>query len=121
MFYAAEQIFYGLNTAYVEKTGQSFRKSCSTISNYTFYMCSGSVVVGPLVCNHEITGSHPIPVRFESNVSALLERSINCTMAWVADRQVRAMLYATLAVKLTSVDSRRVGNSQPLGWSAQGR
>ena len=51
-----------------------------------------------LVCNHEVTGSNPTPVRFESNVSALSELSINCTMAWVADRQVRAMLYATLAV-----------------------
>ena len=29
---------------------------------------------------------HPIPVRFESNVSALSELSINCTMACVADR-----------------------------------
>ena len=48
--------------------------------------------------NHEVTGSNPTPVRFESNVSALSELSINCTMAWVADRQVRAMLYATLAV-----------------------
>ena len=52
----------------------------------------------PLVRNHKVTGSNPIPVRFESNVSALSELSINCTMAWVADRQVRAMLYATLAV-----------------------
>ena len=37
-------------------------------------------------------------IRFESNVSALSELSINCIIAWVADRQVRAMLYATLVV-----------------------
>ena len=52
----------------------------------------------PLVRNHEVTGSNPTPVRFESNISALSELSINCTMAWVADRQGRAMLYTTLAV-----------------------
>ena len=43
-------------------------------------------------------GSNPTTVRFESNVSALSELSINCTMAWVIDMQVRAILYATLAV-----------------------
>ena len=48
--------------------------------------------------NHEVTGSNPTPVRFQCNVSALSELSINCTMAWVADKQVRAILYATLAV-----------------------
>ena len=52
----------------------------------------------PLVRNQEVIGSNPTPVRFESNVSAHSELSINCTMAWVADRQVRALLYATLAV-----------------------
>ena len=45
-----------------------------------------------------VTGSHPTSVRFENNVSVLSELSINCAMAWVADRQVRAVLYATLAV-----------------------
>ena len=48
--------------------------------------------------NQEVTGANRTPVRFESNVSALSELSINCIMAWVIDRQVRAMLYATLAV-----------------------
>ena len=52
----------------------------------------------PQVRNDKVTGSNPTPVRFESTVSALSELSINCTMAWVAYRQVRAMLYATLAV-----------------------
>ena len=52
----------------------------------------------PLVRNHEVTGSNPATARFESNVLALSELSSNCTMAWVTDRQVRAMLYATLAV-----------------------
>ena len=51
-----------------------------------------------MVHNQEVTGFNPIPVRFESNVSAFSELSINCTKAWVADRQIRAMLYATLAV-----------------------
>ena len=51
----------------------------------------------PLVRSHKVNGSSPT-VRFESNVSALSELSINCTMAWVAGRQFRAMLYATLAV-----------------------
>ena len=54
----------------------------------------------PLVRNHEVTGSNPTPVHFESSVFALSELSINYTMAWVADRQVRAILYATLAVSL---------------------
>ena len=39
--------------------------------------CGDSVVVR----NHKVTGSNPPPVRFESNVSALSELSINCTMA----------------------------------------
>ena len=60
--------------------------------------CSDSVVVSTLVRNHEVAGSNPTPARFESNVSVLPELSTNCTMVWVADRQVRAMLYATLAV-----------------------
>ena len=51
-----------------------------------------------LVRNHEVTGSNLTPVRFERNVSALSELSINSTVAWVADRQVRAMLCASLAV-----------------------
>ena len=58
--------------------------------------CSDSVVVR----NQAVIGSNPTPICFESNVSALSELSINCIMAWVADRQVRAMLYATLAASL---------------------
>ena len=34
----------------------------------------------PLVCNHDITGSNPTLVCFESNVSALSELSINCML-----------------------------------------
>ena len=64
-----------------------------------FFLASAIVLWSvPLVRNQEVTGSNPTPVRFESNVSALSELSINCTMAWVADRQVRAMLYANLVV-----------------------
>ena len=51
-----------------------------------------------MIYNQNVPGSNPTPVRFESNISALLELSINCTVAWVADRQVRAMIYATLAI-----------------------
>ena len=55
-----------------------------------------------VVCS---SGSYLGPTQFEFHSDALLtqgiinlwELSINCTMAWVADRQVRAMLYATLA------------------------
>ena len=65
--------------------------------NIIVYVHFNAAIV-PLARNHEVTGSNPTPVIFESNVSALSELSINCTMACVVDRQVRAKLYATIAV-----------------------
>ena len=63
------------------------------IRNHSNFLCQNYLNIFKY-----LNKNYPTPVRFESNVSAHLELSINCTMAWVADRQVRAMLYATLAV-----------------------
>ena len=52
-----------------------------------------------MIHNQGVTGSNPTPVRFlKDSVSAFSELLINSTMAWVVERQVRAMLYAALAV-----------------------
>ena len=63
-----------------------------------------------LLCNQGIHGSNTTAVRFQSSELALSELPTKCTMAWIVDRQVIAMLYPSIV----SVDSRRVNNSQPL-------
>ena len=64
-----------------------------------------------LLCNQGIHGSNTTAVRFQSSELALSELPTNCTIAWMVDRHVIAILYPSLA----SVDNRRVNNSQPLG------
>ena len=60
--------------------------------------------LGPLVYTQNVRGSNPNPMHFEGSVLTLSELSTNCTMAWVADSQVRAMLYALLLTFISYSD-----------------
>ena len=62
-------------------------------------LCAAIVLLGaPLLCSQGMHDLNPTLIHFQNRVLALSELSTSFTMAWMADRQIRTMLLATVAI-----------------------